>query len=133
MKTDKYGNMKILEKNGKFKLEYIYKISKRTVKRKNKGQTINTFYAAYLPEEIYSYFDVKDRTIFFYEYEDTIRITSRRPSIEHREIKVQKSNQFSIPRDYFNPKEAEQVKLTLDLNKVDNYKNGLGVLTMELI
>ena len=133
MKKDIKEYMQILEKQGIFHLVYTYKINKKTVKRKNKAGTINTFYSGYMPEEIVEYFDVKDRTIYFYKYEDEVRITSRRPTIEHQEIKLQKTNQFSIPRDFLNPEDAEKIILKLDLSKVDEYKNGLGVLSVMLI
>ena len=133
MKRDINEYMKILEKQGIFHLVYTYKINKKTVKRKNKSGTINTFYSGYMPEEIVEYFDVQDNRIFFYRKGEEVRITSRRPTVEHQEIKIQKTGQFSIPRSFFNVEGKEQIVLKLDLSKVDDYKNGLGVLSMVLI
>lgn len=133
MIIEKNKNMKILEKNGKIKLVYLHKIIKKTVQRKNKAGTINTFYSAYLPAEIVDYFNVKENTIFFYSKDDEVRITTNRPTVEHQEIKVQSSNQFSIPKSYLKPEEFEMVKLVLDFGRVDDYKSGLGVLIIELI
>lgn len=125
--------MEIIEVNGKIMLRYLHKIMKKEKIMKNKAQTINRFYMSVFPEEVKQYFKVEDNRIFFYKHNKEIRITSRRPTCEHQEIRIQKNNQFSIPRIFFDPMDFEQVELLLDFSKVDDYKNGLGVLTMRLI
>ena len=125
--------MEIIEVSGKIMLRYLHKIMKKEKIMKNKAQTINRFYMSVFPEEVKQYFKVEDNRIFFYKHNKEIRITSRRPTVEHQEIRIQKNNQFSIPRSFFDPADFEQVELLLDFSKVDDYKNGLGVLTMRLI
>ena len=125
--------MEIIEVNGNIKLKYIHKIMKKEKVMKNKAQTINRFYMSVFPEEVKQYFKVQDNRIFFYKHNKEIRITSIRPTCEHQEIKIQKNNQFSIPRSFFDPMNFEQVELVLDFSKVDDYKNGLGVLVMKCV
>lgn len=133
MALKKSKNLTIIEKNGKISLQYIYKINKKTIKRKNKAGTINTYYQGFMPAEIVDYIKVKENTLFFYKAENEIRITTVTPTIEHQQIKLQKYNQFSLPKSYLEPEKHENVKLVLDFSRVDDYKNGLGVLTIELI
>lgn len=133
MALKKSKNLTIIEKNGKISLQYIYKINKKTIKRKNKAGTINTYYQGFMPAEIVDYIKVKENTLFFYKAENEIRITTVTPTIEHQQIKLQKYNQFSLPKSYLEPEKHENVKLVIDFSRVDDYKNGLGVLTIELI
>ncbi len=127
-------SLKIIEKQGKIILQYIYSIHKKKVVRKNKSKTENILYSMTFPQEISDYFQVIDRSIYFYKKAGTVYITSRRPTIEHQEIKVQSSNICSIPKSYFpDVAEYENVVLTLDLSKTDDYKNGLGLLSIELL
>lgn len=130
--SDRDNCMKIIEKNGRIILEYTSKINKKTIKRKNKAGTINIMYQGVIPQEIIDYFKVKERVLFFYKKDDKVYITSRMPTIEHQIIKIQKNNQFSIPTGFLNPSEAEQLILTLDLSRVDEYKHGLGLLQIEV-
>ncbi len=126
--------LKIIENRGKIILQYTYGIHKRRVIRKNKAKTENILYSMTFPQEITEYFNVEDRRIFFYEKEGTVYITSRRPTYEHQEIKIQKDNRCSIPKTYFpDVAEYENVVLTLDLSKTDDYKNGLGLLSIKLV
>ncbi|WP_323736243.1 hypothetical protein PXD04_10230 [Methanosphaera sp. ISO3-F5] len=127
-------HIKIIENKGKITLEYTHKIQQKKVIRKNKGMTENKFSLGTMPPEIIDYFNVEDRRIFFYEKNHKVYITSRRPTIEHQEIKVQKQGAYSIPRSFFpDADKYDEVCLRLDLSRCDDYKNGLGVLSIELI
>ena len=127
-------SLKITENRGKITLKYTYGIHKRKVVRKNKAKTENIMYSMTFPQEITEYFKVEDRRIFFYEKEGAVYITSRRPTCEHQEIKIQKDNKCSIPKTYFpNVEKYGHVILNLDLSKTDDYKNGLGLLSIELL
>lgn len=127
-------SLKITENKGNITLKYTYGIHKRRVVRKNKAKTENIMYSMTFPQEIADYFQVIDRSIYFYEKGGTVYITSRRPSIEHQEIKIQKDNKCSIPKSYFPyVGKYDDVVLELDLSKTDDYKNGLGLLSMKLL
>jgi len=132
MAQQKSKNLKIINKNGKILLEYLYKINKKTVKRKNKAGTINKFYLGYMPPEVMDYFGFKENTIFFYEKNGQTRISSVMPTVENQSIKVQQNNTYSLPRGFLDPSEYEFVKLTVDFNTPDDYMNG-GTLTIELL
>ena len=135
---DKYCIMKIIEKNGKIKLSYLYKITKKTVNRKNKktGKTTpNKFYQGVFPQEILDYWKIKDNTLYFYEGGDgRVHVIAIAPpeELHQQKIKVQKNNQFSIPKQLLSPEEFDSIRIVFDLSCVDDFQHGLGVCTVEL-
>lgn len=133
---EQYNNMdkKIIEKNGNICILYEYNITKFEKVMKNKAGTINTNYSTVFPKQIIELFDVKDRTIFFYEQEGTVYITSRTPLVEHQRIKIQSTKQISIPRGYFKDvANYTKTRFVLNMNVRDQYRHKNGLLSMELM
>ena len=125
MKKNKLNTMKqIITKDENTCILYEYKITKFEKLMKNKGKTINTNYSSVFPRELSEHIDVHERTIFFYKQNNTIYITSRMPSIEHQQINIQKTNQFSIPKSYFPDVEKHtHIRICLNLDQKDTYSN----------
>ena len=108
--------MKIINNNGKIQLKYVSKIHTINKKRKNKDGTTktNTFYMASIPEEIKQYLDI-DNTIYFYEHKDVVYISKEKPVQDHKLIKINVNNQFSIPKKFFKTELFTSVILLLDV------------------
>lgn len=128
----RHYELKIIMENKKPLLIFTHKISKKTVTKNNKAKTINHFYMTTFPKELTQFLEVKNRSIYFYEHKHKVYITSRPPQVEHQEIKIQQTQQISIPRKYFNPEHFLSVVFTLDLGSVDKCRNKCGLLSMEL-
>ena len=111
-------NLEIIKDESGIKLRYTHKLQKLQKTMKNKGKTINTFYTSYLPAEIIQYLGLTEPCIYFSEVEGEVYITRREPVYtDSKMIKIQKTNNFSIPRSIF--KEVDGFKvvvLTLNLS-----------------
>lgn len=126
-------DMKIKVENRHPLIIFTHKITKKTVQRKNKAQTVNIFYMTILPKELQAFMEILNNEIFFYQKDNTVYITSRPPSVDYHRIKIQKNNQISIPKKYFNPAQYTSVIYTLNLGAPDGWRHGrLGLLSMEL-
>lgn len=130
-------NMKLLnDNNKKIKILTKNKLVKKTkyYKIKNGEKRINTFYMAYIPPYVVDYLEIKDNTIYFYENNNNICISGNKPSENHKKIKIQKGNQFSIPRMFFHDLENyNSVIIVCHLSEHDKYNNDLlGLFTIEL-
>ena len=128
----KNKHMKIINKDHETKLIYEYKINKTEVQRKNKAQTVNKLYMATMPPELVEFVGFENRNIYFYEDGNKVIINRDVPLDKfYQVVKLQKTNQFSIPKKLFNPAEFDFVRLVLDLRAVD-FKGRQGLLSMEL-
>lgn len=126
--------MKIIanDKNN-IKLKYEYKITKSQVVRKNKARTVNKLYLCTLPEELQELLNIQDRTVYLYEQDNRIYLTSVPPTCEYMKLKISKSNNISVTTQYFNPAELDNVRLVADLSCADPWRRGaLGRVWMEL-
>lgn len=126
--------MEIINHNGQIKLTYKTKIVKKIKKYKTrKGEGHNTFYQAYMPQELITYLRIRDNTLYFYQNTDNqIVITGRPPLEENIQIKIQKSNQFSLSRKIWKHIGKGSVVMTLDFSVVDPYMRREGLLTILL-
>lgn len=112
--------MKIIEHHGNIKLQY-----KQPVKH-NKTTDKTT-----IPEEILEYLGIRDTVYIYQNKQGQTPITTTKPTVEHKTTHVYKDNTINIPQTIIPSITTEDhIILTLDLSSVDDYKNGLGLLTI---
>lgn len=112
--------MKIIEKQGNIKLEYTL-----TVKHTPKTDKIR------IPPEIIQYLNIQSRTYIYTNKQGQTCITTRQPHVKHHIVHVYKDHTINIPSTVIKDiTSMDSVTLTLDLSRVDDYKNGLGLLTI---
>lgn len=111
------------------------KITKKIKKRKTKNGTITEypFFQSTFPQSLVDFLSIKDNTLFFYEHKGSVYVSAVEPEEEHSKIKLQKYNQFSIPKKNFPAvAECDTLKLKLVLNRNTKYvSNGLLVCSIE--
>ena len=112
--------MKIIEHHGNIKLQY-----KQPIKH-NKTTDKTT-----IPQEIIEYLDIKDTVYIYTNTRGQTTITTTKPSTEHHTCHVYKDHTINIPPTIIPSITVEDhILLILDLSSVDDYKNGLGLLTI---
>lgn len=134
---DKYMNnhVSIINNNKESYLLFERKITKKIKKRKTKNKELKEypFYQSTFPQALVDFLGIKDNTLFFYEHKGSIYVAPVEPEEEHSKIKLQKYNQFSIPKKPFPAvAECDNLKLKLILNRNTKYiNNGLLVCSIE--
>lgn len=112
--------MKIIEHHGNIKLQYQQPV------KHNKTTDKTT-----IPQEIIQYLDIKDTVYIYQNKQGQTTITTTKPTVEHHTTHVYKDNTINIPPTIIPSITTEDhILLTLDLSSVDDYKNGLGLLTI---
>lgn len=134
---DKYMNnhVSIINNNKESYLLFERKITKKIKKRKTKKGIITEypFYQSTFPQALVEFLGIKNNLLYFYEHKGSIYVAPVEPEEEHSKIKLQKYNQFSIPKKLFQyPDECDNLILKLILNRNTRYiSNGLLVCSIE--
>ena len=112
--------MKIIEHHGNIKLQYQQPV------KHNKTTDKTT-----IPHEIIEYLNIKDTVYIYTNRRGQTTITTTKPHVEHHTTHVYKDHTINIPQTIIPSIGVEDnVILTLDLSRADDYKNGLGLLTL---
>lgn len=129
------NHVSIINNNKESYLLFERKITKKIKKRKTKNGTITEypFYQSTFPQALVDFLEIKNNTLYFYEHKGSIYVCANVPEEEHSKIKLQKYNQFSIPKKPFPAvAECDTLKLKLLLNRSTKYiGNGLLVCSIE--
>lgn len=133
----KYMNnhVSIINNNKESYLLFERKITKKIKKRKTKKGIITEypFFQSTFPQALVDFLGIKDNLLYFYEHKNSIYVAPVEPEEEHSKIKLQKFNQFSIPKKIFPMvAECDNLILKLVLNRNTKYiNNGLLVCSIE--
>ena len=134
---DNYMNNHVSIINNKKQCYLLFerKITKKIKKRKTKNGTITEypFYQSTFPQALVEFLGIKNNLLYFYEHKGSVNVSAVEPEEEHSKIKLQKYNQFSIPKKPFPMvAECDTLKLKLVLNRHTKYvSNGLLVCSIE--
>ena len=131
--------MRIVNQDDKFNLFWNYKIIKKKKKIIDKKgfNKEYLFFQSVFPEVLKDFMEIDNNLLYFYKdlISNKVYISNKKSKVQsYKKIKIQSSNQFSLPKEYLEINEkSNDVLLTLDLYKKDPVRDKLGLLTISII
>lgn len=112
--------MKIIEQHKQIQLQYTQKIK----------HTTNTNKIT-IPTEIIQYHNIQDTIHTYKNKHGQTCLTTKKPKTKHTTLHVYKDHTINITNNIIpGIQTLDYIVLTLDLSKSDDYRNGLGLLTL---